>query len=180
MSVTPEDPSEPVYIARVVSLWQQGEEKWLHAAWLSRGSETVLGEASDPSELFVMDSCGDSPLGALVDKVTVTFSQPELGAWCLEGGREQEVEEEEANDTHFFVQKFYDSDTARFEDIPEQHLTFEPGHCCSCVRNAEKVRCSQFSRVAHEMGVSCFPGASYCAREGREGRGCGGVWRLQV
>jgi len=155
--VTPEDPSEPMYIARVVSLWQQGEDKWFHAAWLNRSSETVLGETSNPSELFVVDLCGDSPLGALVGKVMVTFNLSEPEAWCQEGGREQEAKEEqdEGSDTHFFVQKFYNSDMARFEDIPGDYLTFEPGHCCSCAHNAVKVRGAAYTCRTSGVCVCC-------------------------
>ncbi len=144
MSVTPEDPSEPLYIARMTSMWEEDGEKMFHASWLNRGSETLLGEASDPSELFVVASCNDSPLGAVVGKVTVNIQQPDLEKWSMLGGEEEEEEEsreiqDEGNNTKFFVQKYYDSDKARFEDIPDDYLHHRRQHCPSCEANALKV-----------------------------------------
>ena len=144
MLVTPEEPSEPLYIALVMTLWEEAGDKMFHALWLSRGSETVLGEASDPSELFVVDSCGDTPLGAVVGKVTVTTRRPMADKWRLQGGDEEEevveVEEESHDEGNFFVQKFYDSDTARFEDIPEEYFQYTARECRSCARNTVKVK----------------------------------------
>ena len=39
----------------------------------SRGSDTVLGEAGDPCELFMVDECDENPLGAIMEKVNVSF-----------------------------------------------------------------------------------------------------------
>ena len=72
VSVCPETPGEPLYIARVSSMWQVDGDKLFHATWFSRGSETVLGETSDPSELFLADTCGDAQLESITDKVHVS------------------------------------------------------------------------------------------------------------
>lgn len=173
VSVTPEDPSEPVYIARVMSMWEEDGDKMFHAGWLSRGSETVLGEASDPSELFVVDSCGDSPLGAVVGKVTVSLCQPDPENWRMQGGEEEEMEEnqDEGNDTDFFVQKYYDSATARFEDIPGDYLKYSARDCCSCARNGVRVSVgsigsSGYCMLTVDVCVFLLPGATcyWCGR----------------
>ena len=39
----------------------------------SRSSETALGETGDPRELFLLDECDDNPLGAIIDKVQVSY-----------------------------------------------------------------------------------------------------------
>lgn len=72
VSVCPEKAGEPLYIARVSSMWEADGEKLFHATWFSRGSETVLGETSDPCELFLTDTCGDAHLESISDKVTVS------------------------------------------------------------------------------------------------------------
>ena len=41
--------------------------------FLSRSSDTVLGETGDPRELFLIDDCEDNPLGAIMDKVEVSL-----------------------------------------------------------------------------------------------------------
>ncbi len=71
VSVSPEEPNEPFYIAHVTSMWEESGERLLHGSWLNRGGETVLGEASDSHELFLVDSCGDSPISAVTGKVSV-------------------------------------------------------------------------------------------------------------
>lgn len=73
VAVTPEEEDQPLYIARVSSMWEEtGGDKLFHATWFHRGSDTILGETSDPCELFAADLCDDSPLGAIIDKVTVS------------------------------------------------------------------------------------------------------------
>ena len=38
----------------------------------SRSADTVLGEAGDPCELFLVDECDDNPLGSVMGKVNVS------------------------------------------------------------------------------------------------------------
>ena len=44
-----------------------------HALYLSRGSDTVLGETGDPCELFMVDECDENPLGSIKEKVNVSI-----------------------------------------------------------------------------------------------------------
>lgn len=146
VSVSPEEPNNPVYLARVISMWEEAGEKEFHAMWFSRGGETVLGETSDPSELFLVDICDDSPLAAITGKATVKF-QPPPPDWSVAGGRE--VEEEDERGDFFYYQKFYDQDTARFEDPPMEHLARSADRVCpSCTRSRMKVL------VRHKL--ACF------------------------
>ena len=55
-----------------------------HALWFNRGSDTVLGEASDPVELFLIDDCQDTQLSFCVSKVSVTYKKP-TDNWFMEG-----------------------------------------------------------------------------------------------
>ena len=138
VSVTPEEPNEPLYIARVISMWEEGEEKQFHASWFSRGRETVLGETSDPCELYLVDSCNDTPLGAVTGKVTVQMKTYPSN-WKMLGGQEVQEEEGEEDGTNFFFQKWYDQDTARFEDPPLEYLQVSSRVCQSCTSNGYKV-----------------------------------------
>ena len=138
MLVTPERSDEPIYIARVISMWEKSGGKYFHATWFSRGGETVLGETSNPRELFVVDSCGDAALSALAGKVSVQLKTCPSN-WRMLGGLDDE--EKESTDEKWFYQKWYDEDTARFEDIPSEYVE-KPlsGSCPSCARNQLKVR----------------------------------------
>lgn len=138
VSITPEEANEPLYIARVVSMWEQGGEKLFHAAWLNRGGETVLGETSDPCELFLVDMCGDTQLDAVMGKVGVQ-RMIHSSDWTMLGGKDQEEEKMEEDGTSFFFQKWYDQDTARFEDPPSDYLQTASRVCPSCTRNKKKV-----------------------------------------
>ena len=138
VSVTPEEPNVPLYIARVISLWEEAGDKYFHACWFSRGGETVLGETSDPSELFLVDSCEDIALSAVIGKVSVQY-QPIPSDWRQLGGKEEDLEPEVEEEGTFFFQKWYDPDTARFEDAPLEYLESSTGACYSCARLELKV-----------------------------------------
>jgi DNA (cytosine-5)-methyltransferase 1 len=137
----PEEPNEPLYIARVVYMWEKGGEKYFHGCWLNRGGETVLGETSDPCELFLVDMCCDTLLSAVMGKVCVEH-RAYPSDWQMLGGKgELECEGEEQDDQgKFFFQKWYDCDSIRFEDPPLEYLNIFSGVCPSCVRNECKVR----------------------------------------
>ena len=70
----PDEPDQPLYIAIVRYMWDEGSGKKLfHGHWYSRASDTMLGEMGDPCELFVVDECDDNPLGAIMDKIDVSL-----------------------------------------------------------------------------------------------------------
>ena len=77
VSVCPESDNTPLYVARVTRMWEDGDgRKRFHAHWFTRSAETVLGEAGDPSELFLADLCDDNPLGAIMDRINVRACLP--------------------------------------------------------------------------------------------------------
>ena len=59
----------------------------------------------------------------------------------MSGGVEEEGEREEGDGNHFFVQKCFHSDSARFEDVPIQY-TLSLDYCVPCAekKRKEKVR----------------------------------------
>ena len=71
LSIQPADPSQPLYIAQVQSLFSEKGAGHAHVIWMYRGGETVLGEASDPQELFLVGECDDNELEAVHEKVQV-------------------------------------------------------------------------------------------------------------
>lgn len=54
-----------------------------HAHWFYRGTETILGESSDPLELFLVDECEDMQLNYVKEKVNVFYKAPSNN-WFME------------------------------------------------------------------------------------------------
>lgn len=69
-------------IYRITALWEDGE-KMFHAHWFCRGTDTVLGESSDPLELFLVDECEDMQLSFVQGKVNVLYKAPSDN-WFME------------------------------------------------------------------------------------------------
>jgi DNA (cytosine-5)-methyltransferase 1 len=66
------DPTVPLQIVKVIYMWENKMGiKMFHATWLWRGSETVLGETSNSSELFLVDDCQDVPISYVKSKTEV-------------------------------------------------------------------------------------------------------------
>ena len=118
-------------------MWEDrfGEKKF-HAHWFCRGTDTVLGETSDPLELFLVDDCEDSDLQYTISKVKV-IEKSVPSDWFMLGGEEASRPVAEDDGKTFYYQKFYDPELARFEDPPTpeeipDHLTEK--YCWSCQR----------------------------------------------
>ncbi|RUS91723.1 hypothetical protein EGW08_000549 [Elysia chlorotica] len=154
VSISQEDPKLPYFIARIHYLFETASgNKQAHIQWFYRGSETVLGEASDPLELFFVEECDDRDLVTVHDKVKVLHKGPP-DDWSMRGGLEEEgslLSAEDDDGKTFFFQKRYDPDLARFEDPPavalegfaETEVEAEPGavnHCIICQIAADRER----------------------------------------
>lgn len=72
VKVTPQNPTDPLYICRICYMWEDfNGKKLFHAQWLYRSAETVLGESGDPNELFLSDDCDNNPLSSISEKCKV-------------------------------------------------------------------------------------------------------------
>ncbi|XP_012254092.2 DNA (cytosine-5)-methyltransferase 1-like isoform X2 [Athalia rosae] len=139
--IEPDDPAIPLYIAKIVYMYEMinGEKKLFHANWFCRGGDTVLGETSDPIELFLVDECEEAPFSAVKCKAQVIRKNiPDN--WAELGGNKLCPEDQinDVNQTTFFYQKRYQVETARFEDpLPDPKcLRQDIAHrfCPACAR----------------------------------------------
>ncbi|XP_043275334.1 DNA (cytosine-5)-methyltransferase PliMCI-like isoform X4 [Venturia canescens] len=134
------DPTIPLQIAKVMYMWQNKNGlRLFHANWYRRGSDTILGETSDPMELFLIDECDDVPLISISSKCKVIRHDiPEN--WAELGNTEYSMENEikDQDGKTFFYQKRYTAETARFEDpLPDPECPrAEISHrfCPACAR----------------------------------------------
>uniref|UniRef100_A0A8C5CVZ0 DNA (cytosine-5)-methyltransferase n=1 Tax=Gadus morhua TaxID=8049 RepID=A0A8C5CVZ0_GADMO len=172
VSVSSEDPTTALYLARITSMWEDGSGKMFHAHWFLRGTATVLGESSDPLELMLVDDCEDMQLNYVESKVNVMYKAP-TDNWAMEGGMDDEIKVIEDDGKSFFYQFWYEPECARFETPP----AFVPldaskhKHCMSCARTNEKEE-QETPRVAEPLGsqdhdskavyaLALFKGAQY-------------------
>eukprot|EP00057_Strongylocentrotus_purpuratus_P012708 XP_011667182.1 PREDICTED: DNA (cytosine-5)-methyltransferase PliMCI isoform X1 [Strongylocentrotus purpuratus] len=145
VQIHPDDPTKPLFIARVIYMWQDSDgEMMFHAQWFVYGSETVLGEASDPLELFPIDECQDTYLASVNDNCSVIYKAPSPD-WSMLGGIDDPETDhviKEDDGKTFFYQKWYDPDLARFEDYELLSRPDDvPAHrFCSCCLKMERIQ----------------------------------------
>ena len=145
--IQPSDPSTPLYVARISNLFSGPHGDTAHVVWYSRGTDTVLGEASDPTEIFQLTDCEDQPLLSIWKKCTVSVSaRPEQETWRQKGGQDGGAGGVEDDGVNFWCQFHYSPSGARFEyprswpecdGGEEEKLKFCP--CCE-VRREERER----------------------------------------
>ncbi|XP_017756525.1 PREDICTED: DNA (cytosine-5)-methyltransferase PliMCI-like [Eufriesea mexicana] len=138
--VEPRNPAIPSHVAKVIYMWENKNGiKQFHGNWLYRGNDTILGETSDPIELFLSDDCDDIPFKSVRSKCTVIFKNI-LENWTKLDNMNLNFEKEikDLDNKTFFYQKRYIPETARFEDpSPDlQCLRKETTHrfCSACAR----------------------------------------------
>ncbi|XP_025835356.1 DNA (cytosine-5)-methyltransferase PliMCI-like, partial [Agrilus planipennis] len=112
-----EEPNRPLMIAKVGYMWEDSFKRAIfHAHMLCRGTDTVLGETADPSEVFVVYECDNIPLGTIIRKAVVEIKKPPDN-WALNGGLDDLPPHSEDDGETFFCSKRYDPICGRFEDI---------------------------------------------------------------
>ncbi|KAM7308501.1 DNA (cytosine-5)-methyltransferase PliMCI-like [Ixodes scapularis] len=166
--VTPTDVGTPLYVARVVYLSKNPSgEKMFHAHWFWRGSDTVLGETSDPRELFPVSECEHQSLSTVSDVCSVVRKGVSKD-WFSRGGslRDESVLGDE-DDGRSFYQKEYEPQQARFVDPPE---LVPPGGCemahtCVSCQKAEarhkRETATPGEVVEEENGRRCYASVAY-------------------
>ncbi|CAK9832323.1 DNA (cytosine-5)-methyltransferase PliMCI [Anthophora retusa] len=134
------DPTVPLQVAKVIYMWEdKNGAKLCHANWFRRGSDTVLGETSDPLELFILDECDNVPFTSVKSKATVIYKSSPKN-WNELGNADVLPEDDiqTKDGKTFFYQKKYTPETARFEDpssdpvCPRKEISHR--FCPACVR----------------------------------------------
>uniref|UniRef100_A0A8U8BW20 DNA (cytosine-5)-methyltransferase n=1 Tax=Geospiza parvula TaxID=87175 RepID=A0A8U8BW20_GEOPR len=151
VSVSPDDPTKPLYLARVTAMWEDSSGQMFHAHWFCPGSDTVLGATSDPLELFLVDECEDMQLSYIHGKVNVIYKAPSDN-WAMEGGLDTEIKMVEDDGRTYFYQMWYDQEYARFESPPSTQPTEDNKYkfCMSCAR-LDEVRHKEIPKVAEPL-----------------------------
>ncbi|CAD1477928.1 unnamed protein product [Heterotrigona itama] len=132
------DPTVPLQVAKVIYMWEdKNGAKMCHANWFRRGSDTVLGETSDPLELFLLDECDNVPFTSIKSKAIVIYKTCPKD-WSKLGNTDILDEIQNKDGKVFFYQKTYTPGTARFEDCtpdpecPRKEISHR--FCPACIR----------------------------------------------
>ncbi|XP_076753766.1 DNA methyltransferase 1a isoform X1 [Xylocopa sonorina] len=144
--VEPRNPAIPLHVAKVIYMWQnKNGMRQFHANWFHRGNDTILGETSDPIELFLSYDCDDIPFQSIRSKCTVVFKKASEN-WAELGNMDLNCENEikDVDGKTFFYQKRYIPETARFEDpLPDLECIRKLNNhrfcpTCACLRELEQ------------------------------------------
>ncbi len=124
------------FVRRLSTLYEDDSngQKFAHVQWFDRSSETLLGDAADPRELFQVLFCNNVPLSAICGKSEVVFwPVPNFEEWAAEGGTEKASIMEppfpkDGQDAHMFYrmrsgQKSFDSLISWYYTVPSVLLT---------------------------------------------------------
>lgn len=138
-------PSIPHLVTKVICMWKEPmtpKAGYFHGQVFLRSSDTVLGEVSDPREVFLQDTCcNGAPLSSILRLADVERKDVPKN-WFNLGGKDLSEEMQEDNGKVYFYQKFYNKLYARFEDIPEDPPCPNPARqhrfCPSCERQNKK------------------------------------------
>lgn len=122
-------------IGKVCSMYEDAKNfktRKCHILWFMHGSETVLGDFSDPRELFLTESCDEVTLSAVANVCDVKhFPVPEN--WSMQGGCPYPNPPIDKNNGRaFYFRQLYDPIHARFCDLPSAFDNDAPLFCLSC------------------------------------------------
>nr|XP_022900238.1 DNA (cytosine-5)-methyltransferase PliMCI-like [Onthophagus taurus] len=159
-------PNEPLLIAQISYMWKDKRgfgAATFHAHIFTRGVKTVLGETSDPRELFDVDMCENLPLGSIVRKAFVERRFPPVN-WFELGGIERLPPILEDDGQNYFYSKRYDATCGRFEDliedddenIDDDEKDFSP--CSACRR---KMIMLKTTKPCYKEGYISWFGENY-------------------
>ncbi|VVC38862.1 DNA (cytosine-5)-methyltransferase 1-like,Bromo adjacent homology (BAH) domain,DNA (cytosine-5)- [Cinara cedri] len=145
--VAKQDSSTDLIIGRIEYMFQKNSATMVHIVLFMHGNKTILGDTSDPREIFLLNKCTDININNVIQVVDVTYKKPckdwfNLGDSKLEDITEP-INRQEINT--FFFQFQYNDECARFEDIDSSdiddtmHDPNENKICRNCVKeNLEK------------------------------------------
>ena len=115
--IQPSEPNIPLYIGKISTLYDGPAGAMTLVQWFSRSTDTILGEAGDPTELFQLTDCEDQPLLSIWKKANVKFiPMPNQEEWRKEGGLEPEDANED-DGVNFWYRFHYTPGSARFEYV---------------------------------------------------------------
>ncbi|GAB6030288.1 DNA (cytosine-5)-methyltransferase 1 [Chamberlinius hualienensis] len=136
-------PNEKFSIVRIVFMYETFlKQKLFHGHYLRFSKSTLLKQMADESELFMSDLCESIPLNNIKEKCKVEF-KPIPSNWRFSGGSDYTTFKKDSST--YYYQKWYDEETARFEDLQiDFHDKENTYKCVACLVKNNKDKRQNF------------------------------------
>ncbi|VVC27392.1 DNA (cytosine-5)-methyltransferase 1-like,Bromo adjacent homology (BAH) domain,DNA (cytosine-5)- [Cinara cedri] len=144
--IVKEDSSINPIIGHVQYLFQNCSKTMAHIILFIHGNHTILGDTSDPRELYLLEKCTDIDIKNVIQIADVKFKKP-CKDWFKLGNAElkdisEPVDRNKIN--AFFYQFQYHEEFGRFEhpETPETLIggTNQNKYCTNCVKKNLKIK----------------------------------------
>lgn len=133
---------------RIEKFFQQNFTKQVHCSEFICGSDTILGEASDPFEIFFLEECSDWPICKIIKKVNVSIRVAPK-TW------DEFLNFRSVNSSGFFIQKKYSKTHGSFEDFQETEV-FGCMVCKKKLEEANQKTIFSFNGETDSNGVTTY------------------------
>lgn len=164
VSVKSNDSEQPI-LGRIEYFYKQNSKDKAHLMLFIHSYETVLGEASDPQELFALKNCKNVEIQNVLQILDVSFKKPSDN-WVNHGNSKlQDLLEpvDRNNENSYFYQFQYDDEFGRFEyPQPENQKNdnkYDGKYCSNCEIddfNKKSEIPELLDLIEKEMNVSYF------------------------
>ncbi|XP_050308099.1 DNA (cytosine-5)-methyltransferase 1-like [Anthonomus grandis grandis] len=148
-----EEQGQAPQIAYITYMFEdpKNKNKMCHAHFYCRGSDTILGDMSDPRELFLVDHCEDVALSTIIGKAKV-YPKELPKNWNLTGGTDKVLIHDSDDGKHYYFSKRYDYNASRFVDFTNEGKS----RCISCTWQNEEDKLQEVAiqYYAERMGRS--------------------------
>lgn len=132
--------SSPIpIIGRIESLFKDGSNKMAHLTIFTHSFQTIIGDISDPQEIFLLKKCYDININDIIKKLNVTYKIPDKDWFNLGNSKLIDLVEpiDRSRKNSFFYQFRYDDKFGRFEylDSLDNPLSTKEGEtsCINCL-----------------------------------------------
>ena len=136
-------------VFRIERFFEQNFTKKVHCIEFIKGSETILGNACDPFEIFYIEECSDWPICKITKKLNVEIRKPP-STW------DQYLNYQPTPSQNvFFIQKKYLEAYGTFEDY-EENSSSECSVCNKKLKEEKATAITTFGQKVHDSGIILY------------------------
>ncbi|VVC27920.1 DNA (cytosine-5)-methyltransferase 1-like,Bromo adjacent homology (BAH) domain,DNA (cytosine-5)- [Cinara cedri] len=144
--IVKEDSSIDPIIGCVQYLFKTRSKIMAHIILFMRGNQTILGDTSDPRELYLLKKCTDIDIKHIIQVADVTYKKPSKDWFKLGDSKLKDILEpvDRKKINTFFYQFQYNDEFGRFEHPDSSEILFRgknQNKCCSnCIKKDLEIK----------------------------------------